>query len=264
VILRFRDRQKLSAFAETAPRTFALLLFFTLWDVLTVKTGILPAPYFQPASRIVGAYVLQWQVLLINIAYSLRLLLLGYLGGLVAGFATGISAGWSPKARYWIMPIVKRIGPIPSSVWLPIIIILAPSMFAGSVFMIAFSVWFPMTLMTATGIMNAPSSYFEVANTLGASQRYLLFHVALPAALPNIFMGAFQGLGISCVALISAELLGAKGGLGWYINNATAWAEYNKVYAGVILILFFFSGVIGLLFKINASLLKWQKDPIRW
>jgi NitT/TauT family transport system permease protein len=32
-----------------------------------------------------------------------------------------------------------------------------------------------------------PASCFDVARTLGAGRRYLIFHVAVPAALPTIF-----------------------------------------------------------------------------
>jgi NitT/TauT family transport system permease protein len=142
--------------------------------------------------------------------------------------------------------------------------VLIPSLFASSVVLVAFGVWFPATLMTATGIMSVPSSYIEVAKTLGAKQSYLLFRVALPSALPSLFMGMVMGMNISCVALISAEMLGSKAGLGWFINIATSWGEYNKVYAGVIIILLIFSSVTGLLFKINGKLLKWQKDNIHW
>jgi NitT/TauT family transport system permease protein len=264
ITLRFRNIDKFDKFAGDAPKLFAALLFVMLWDILTVKTGILPMPYFQEVSRILGAFIRDWQPLIKNVLYSLRLLFLGYACGLGVGFATGLFVGWFPRARYWVMPVVKLIGPIPATVWIPIIIILVPSMFAGSVVLIAFGVWFPATLMTATGIMSVPSSYLEVARTLGASQRYLLLRVALPSALPNIFMGAFMGMSISCVTLLSAEMLGSTAGLGWYINTATAWAEWNRVYAGIILILLTFFCVITLLFKINKHLAKWQKDQIQW
>jgi NitT/TauT family transport system permease protein len=249
---------------DAAPRLFAFLIAVTIWDILTMKTHVLPGPFFQDATRIINVFLTDGLGLLTHLLYSMRLLFLGYAFGLIAGFITGVFAGWFPKARYWIMPVVKMIGPIPTVVWLPLIIVIMPTLFAGSVFVIAFGVWFPATLMTVTGILSVPSSYYEVARTLGADERYLLFRVALPSAVPNLFMGAFMGMTISCIALISAEMLGVKSGLGYFINLATAWGEYNKVYAGIIIILLLFSGVITLIFKLNAKLLKWQKDAIQW
>jgi NitT/TauT family transport system permease protein len=264
LILRLRAPEKFVQLAESAPKFFALLIGIMVWDILTLKAHVLPGPFFQDATRIITVFITDGLDLLVHLLYSLRLLFLGYFFGLAAGVITGVFAGWFPRGHYWIMPIVKLIGPIPTTVWLPLIIVIMPTLFSGSVFVIAFGVWFPATLMTATGIMSVPSSYYEVARTLGADERYLLFHVALPSAVPNLFMGAFMGMSISCVTLITAEMLGVKAGLGWFINLSTAWGEYNKVYAGILIILVVFSGVITLLFRLNAKLLKWQKDAIQW
>jgi NitT/TauT family transport system permease protein len=263
---KLNNSNKLEEYLSKAPRLFVMLLFFLLWDVLTAKLEVMNTYYFKDGSRIVAAVIDKgaWQTVGLHILHSLRLLFLGYFTGLAAGFLTGVFAGWFPKARYWIMPIVKKIGPIPSTIWLPIFVLFIPGMFTTRVVLIAFGVWFPTTLMTATGLMSVPSSYFEVARTLGAKKSYLLFNVALPATLPNLFMGMFMGMSVSCVALVSAEMLGSDYGLGYFINVSTTWGEYNKVYAGVIIILLIFSTVISLLFKLNAKLLKWQKDKIQW
>ncbi|MDR3363350.1 MAG: ABC transporter permease subunit [Clostridiales Family XIII bacterium] len=264
LIVRAAKSPKFEKIAYDAPKLLALFLAVAVWDILILKTHVLPGPFFQDITRILGVYIEDGLQLVIHALYSLRLLFTGYFIGLGAGFLTGVFAGWFARARYWIMPIVKLIGPIPATVWLPLIIIIMPTLFAGSVFTIAFGVWFPATLMTATGIMSVPSKYYEVAQTLGADNRWLLFHVALPSSIPNLFMGAFMGMGISCVALITAEMLGVKAGLGYFINLSTAWAEYNKVFAAIVVIIIVFSGVIALLFKANSKLLKWQKDSIQW
>ena len=60
--------------------------------------------------------------------------------------------------------------------------------------------------------------------------RYLIFRVAIPAAMPNIFIGLFMGLGASFLTLVVAETVGVKAGLGWYVHWAQGWAEYGKVY----------------------------------
>ena len=54
---------------------------------------------------------------------------------------------------------------------------------------IALAVWFPVTMLTASGISNTRASYLDVARTLGAGRAYLIFRVAIPAAMPNIFIG---------------------------------------------------------------------------
>jgi NitT/TauT family transport system permease protein len=263
IYLKIKHSEKYEKHVENAPKRFAVLIAVGLWDIF-VKIGILPSPYFQTLDKILNVYVDEYVTLIISVLYSLRLLFLGYFCGMATGIVTGVFVGWYKKVSYWIMPVVKAIGPIPVTVWIPIIVVLVPTMFAGSVVLIAIGVWFPAALMTASGIWAAPQSYFEVARTMGADERYLILHVAIPAALPNMFLGSFMGMSISCVTLISAEMLGVKAGLGWFINAASGWAKFDSVYAGILIILLVFTTIVTLLFKIQSRLLAWQKNKIEW
>ncbi|HEX2950239.1 MAG TPA: ABC transporter permease subunit, partial [Armatimonadota bacterium] len=200
----------------------------------------------------------------ISTLYSLRLLATGYLIGAVLGVITGVSIGWSQRCHYWLMPMLKIIGPIPATAWTPIALVVFPSSFWASVFLLVLAVWFPVAVMTSSGIANVRNAYFEVARTLGADEHYLIFRIAIPAAFPMIFIGLFMGLGTSFLTLIVAEMLGVKAGLGWYISWAQGWAEYGKVYAVLIVIAVIFSSLISLMFAIRDRVLVWQKGVIKW
>ena len=56
---------------------------------------------------------------------TLKLLFLGYFIGVSLGLVTGIACGYSSDIRYWIDPIIKFLGPIPTSTWIPIIMVIA-------------------------------------------------------------------------------------------------------------------------------------------
>ena len=92
----------------------------------------------------------------------------------------------------------------------------------------------------------------------------MIFRVAVPASLPNVFIGLFMGLGSSFLTLIVAETVGVKAGLGWYLKWQQGYAEYAKVYAALIIMAVFFSSLMTLLFKIRDWVLVWQKGTIRW
>ena len=53
----------------------------------------------------------------------------------------------------------------------------------------------------------------------------------MPASLPHVFVGLFMALYYSFAVLVVAEMLGAKFGLGWYIQFETAYSGYANVYA---------------------------------
>jgi NitT/TauT family transport system permease protein len=93
---------------------------------------------------------------------------------------------------------------------------------------------------------------------------YLILRVAIPAAMPSIFIGLFMGLGASFLTLIVAENVGVKSGLGWYVSWAQGWAEYGKVFAALFIMAAFFSTIMTVLFKVRDRVLVWQKGVIKW
>lgn len=249
---------------QYAPLAAASLALLTLWDVITLKLGLLPLPYFPGPDKVLGALAEDWKLIGTSAFYSLRLLFTGYLVGALAGLVTGILMGWSKRWHYWVSPVMKVIGPIPATAWIPLAMVIFPTSFQASASLVALAVWFPVTVMTGSGIANVRNAFFEVARTLGASDRFLIFRVAIPAAFPTIFVGLFMGLGSSFLVLIVAEMIGVKAGLGWYLSWVQGWAEYSKVYACLMVIALIFSSVIALLFKFRDRVLVWQKGLIKW
>jgi NitT/TauT family transport system permease protein len=255
----FFSKKSLEGLLEKAPLYTAAFLFFALYDYATLKTGILPLPYFPWPDRILNGIYEDRALLLDCIKNSLILLFSGYFAGAATGLLTGLSAGLSRRVRYWVLPLIQILGPIPSTTWLPIILIVAASLFGGSVFLIALGVWYPVTMASMQGVLNIPKANFEAARILGAGRGRLLFKVALPAAMPNIFQGLTQGMSVACTALMVAEMMGVESGLGWYINWQRGWAEFAKMYGAVIVICVTFSVVNFLLSIVKRRVLRWQE-----
>ncbi len=242
----------------------AAIFTLCVWDVITLGLHLLPLPYFPGPSAVLRSLINDRVLLLDSTWHSLALLLSGYSLGVIAGVVSGVCIGWSAPIRYWGMPILKVVGPIPATAWIPLALVLSPSATISSAALIALAVWFPVTMLTASGISNTRASYLDVARTLGAGPAYLIFRVAIPAAVPNIFIGLFMGLGASFLTLVVAESVGVKSGLGWYVSWAQGWAEYGKVFAALIIMAAFFSTIMTLLFKVRDRVLVWQKGVIKW
>jgi NitT/TauT family transport system permease protein len=240
----------------------ALLLCF--WEIITSGFRLLPLPYFPSPAKVLQSLISDRGLLFDSTWHSLILLTSGYALGVVAGLISGVFIGWSPPIRYWGMPVLKVVGPIPATAWIPLAMVVSPSAVVSAAALIALAVWFPVTMLTASGISNTRASYLDVARTLGAGRGYLIFHVAIPAALPNIFIGLFMGLGASFLTLVVAETVGVKSGLGWYVSWAQGWAEYGKVFAALVIMAAFFSTIMTILFKVRDRVLVWQKGVIKW
>lgn len=240
------------------------VLILCVWEVITSGLRWLPMPYFPSPAGVLQSLINDRALLFDSTWHSLILLLGGYALGVIAGLISGICIGWSSPVRYWGMPVLKIVGPIPATAWIPLAMVVSPSAVFSAAALIALAVWFPVTMLTASGISNTRASYLDVARTLGAGRAYLIFRVAIPAAIPSIFIGLFMGLGASFLTLVVAETVGVKSGLGWYVSWAQGWAEYGKVFAALIIMAAFFSTIMTVLFKVRDRVLVWQKGMIRW
>ena len=249
---------------DMAPIFAAAVFSLGVWELITSGFHWLPLPYFPGPAAVLQSMINDRALLFDSTWHSLILLAEGYALGVAVALITGICIGWFSFARYWGMPVLKVVGPIPATAWIPLAMVLSPSAMFSAVALIALAVWFPVTMLTVSGISNTRASYLDVARTLGAKPGYLIVHVAIPAAMPSIFIGLFMGLGTSFLTLIVAETVGVKSGLGWYVGWAQGWAEYGKVFGALIIMAAFFSTIMTMLFKIRDRVLVWQKGVIKW
>ncbi len=249
---------------EKAPFFTGVIVFLLFLNYITTKTLLLPTLYFPSLDRIIGLIVESKWFLAKNVLDSFRLLITGFLWGVSVGFLTGLALGYSKHVGYWLTPVTKVIGPIPTTAWIPLALSVFPTTHGANVFLIAFAVWFPVTLMTSSGIQSIANVNFEVSKTLGASTFYQIVHVAIPAAMPSIFLGIFYGTVSSFATLMAVEMNGNSSGIGWYINWQKSVMMYDGVYAGLIIIAAICSLTLTILFKVRDKVLVWQKGVIKW
>lgn len=259
-LISFKNENIQNKLKYKAPLFAFVFVLLMAFDLLTLKLAILPLPYFAWVDRIMNSMLEDKSFLLESTLASLKLLFTGYFIGAILGIICGIFAGYSKKVDYWLDPFLKLLGPIPTTTWIPVVMVLSTSLFGGAVFIIALGVWFQTTLATMTGIKNVDSSYYEAAKTLGASEYELVTKIAIPSASPNIFQGLISAMSSACTSLIVAEMLGVESGLGWYITWKSSWADYSSMYGAIILLALNFIIVNIILKKISNRVLVWQKE----
>jgi NitT/TauT family transport system permease protein len=242
---------------------FAGGLALTVWDLLTTKSALLPLPYFPGIAGIAGVMYDDRFLLLRSTLHSMRLFFAGFITGTTLGLATGTLIGWWQQWDYWLSPIIRITGIVPAVAWLPIALAVLPTSFITGVFLIFISSWFPVSSMMAAGIISTPKSYFDAARTLGANNRFLLFRVAIPHAMPSMFIGILTATAFSFTTLIVSEMVGAKAGLGFYINWAKGWGAYTKVYGAIIIIAVEFALILALLGAVRGYFLRWQRGMLK-
>lgn len=250
-------------FLNRVPFRFAIGLAIALWDILGTKLLLLPQPFFPGPSKILESFLVEGGYIFQNTLYSLRLFTVGFVAGVIFGVGTGILIGWFPRIYYWIYPVLKITGVIPAVAWMPFALTLFPTPFSAAAFLIVICAWFPVAFLTAQGIASTPRIHFEVAKTLGAKTSYLVFHVAIPHAMPQIFTGISTANGFAFTTLVMSEMMGQPGGLGYYINASKVWSAYYKVFAAILVMAILFSVIMKGIGFIQSYVLRWQKGVVK-
>lgn len=262
-IFSYFDKERRSKYEKRAAFRFAVGIALAVWDVLGTKLQYLPQPFFPGPAGIIEAFLAESGYILQNTLYSLRLFAVGFSVGVAFGVTTGVLIGWFPKAYYWVSPILNITGVIPAVAWMPFALTLFPTPFSAAAFLIVICAWFPVASLTASGVQSTPKAQFEAARTLGGKTPYLVFHVAVPHAMPQIFTGIKTANAFAFTTLVMAEMMGQPGGLGYYINASKVWSAYYKVFAAILVMAVLFSLITKLVGLIEARVLRWQRGLVK-
>lgn len=250
---------KRAHYVKQAAFRCALGIALALFDLLGTKLQATPQPFFPGLAQILKSFLMEGAYIGTNVLYSLRL----FGAGFALGVGTGVMIGWFHKVYYWVYPVRKITGVIPAVAWMPFALTLFPTPFAAAVFLIVISSWFTVASQTSFGIQTTPRSQFEAARTLGGSTPYLVFHVAVPHAMPQIFNGVTTACASSFTCLVIAEMMGQPGGLGYYINVAKVWAAYYKIFAAILIMAVLFSLILAILGAVRGYVLRWQRGQFK-
>src|SRR5207248_9594483 len=101
---------------------------------------------------------------------------------------------------------------------------------------------YPIVVNTAQGARDVERNLIRAAMMMGAGRWTILRRVVLPASLPSIFTGMRIGLGIAWTAVIVAEMVAVKSGLGYVL-----WDAYYVGRMDICVATMFSVGLLGFL-----------------
>ena len=262
-IRSFADNSDRKKYCKNAAFRFALGIALALWDIGGTKLQVFAQPFFPGPAQVCEAYLADGKYIVQNMLYSLRLYGAGFSCGVLLGVGTGILIGWFPKVYYWVFPVLKITGVVPAVAWMPFALTLLPNSFTAAVFLIVICAWFQIAFLTAQGIQSTPKQNYEAARILGSSTPDLIFHVAIPHAMPDIFTGISSANAMAFTTLVMSEMLGQPGGLGYYINQSKVWSAYYKVLAAIVIMAVLFSLINHIIGRIKKHTLRWQEGVVK-
>lgn len=243
--------------------------FLALWAAAVryrwVAEGIVPSPQQVVQSWyvwIVGAsgftlspYSGTWVP---TVTFSSRRVLQGFGLAALVGIPLGILIGWNRLVRDVVDPSIQLLRPIPITAWLPFSIAVFGIYDASALFLIGLGAFYPIVVNTTHGVRDTSRLLIRAAQMLGAREATILFKVVFPSALPAIFTGLRLGIGIAWTAVIVAEIIAVKSGLGYVLWDAYYVSRMDICVAAMISV-----GMLGFLsdrviYGVSRRLLRWR------
>lgn len=236
-----------------------LYVLLAVWSLATAKYNYLNDLLFPAPGKVIHQFVLDKDKIFINIKSSLKTTLKGFFLAVVIAVPLGLFIGWSARIGSAATYITKFFSSIPPIVYIPYGIALLPSFKSVSVFVIFLATFWPVFAGTMSGVLGVDKKIIDSAKVLNVSKPEMLFRVILPASLQQIFLGCNQGLSVSFILLTSAEMIGAKDGMGYYVKYYSDFGDYTRTITGLLVIGFVVIGVTFLFNKLQSSLLRWKR-----
>lgn len=162
----------------------------------------------------------------------------------VAGFAIGVAAAmvigavfaYADVLRKAVYPYVLFMQTFPKIAIAPLLVAWLGYGAAPKIVISALLAFFPVFANTITGLSAINAGERRLIRACGANWLQELWYLRLPNAKPYIFAAMDVALVVALLGTIVGEFVGAKSGLGYRIQQSTAFGDTAAVYAVLIIL----------------------------
>lgn len=172
---------------------------------------IFPAPWavVEAAISLTLSGVLQQ-----HLGASLNRVAIGLAAGLTIGVALAAIAGTAKRFEDTVDSVMQILKAIPNFTLVPLLIIWMGIGDEPKITLIILGVSVPVYINTYSAIRNVDGRLIESATMLGLNYWERVWHIVLPGAMPGFLTGLRYALTSAWLALVFAETINARYGLG--------------------------------------------------
>ncbi len=251
----------IEAALRVAARSAVIVLLLVAWELLARSGKV--TPFMLPPFSAVVVRVYTDAVsghLWLNLGLTLYRALAGFLIAACGGIALGAAMSRVAFMRWFFDPIVSVGFPMPKIAFLPIIMLWLGIYDVSKISMVVFDAIFPVVTATVAGLAAVDKQLIWSARNMGASERELMWQIALPAAMPQILTGLQVALPIALIVEIVVEMAMGGYGLGAAMMSASRFADSRGVFAGIVEIAIVGYVLIRAMSLVRRRLLAWHPE----
>lgn len=225
--------------AALLPPLVALGLILGVWEVYSdavlgaVPGGdrLLPAP-----SKILAAFVTNAGVLAPHTWQTVLETALGFALALAVGLGLALLIDVSALLRRAIYPLLVMSQTVPVVAIAPLMVLWFGFGILPKVLIVALVCFFPIVVSGVDGLRSADPELVKLFRTFGAGTWAIFRRVRFPGALPAIFSGVRIAVTYSVVGAVWGEYVGARYGLGVFMQLQQNNTQIAQEFAALIVI----------------------------
>src|SRR5262245_16614968 len=238
------------------PPLLACAALLAIWELAARFYGISGLPPAHEALRELPGILADRQSQL-DILASLRRMLTGFALALAFAVPVGLMMGRSRLVAAFFNPLLMVIYPVPKAALMPIIMLWLGVGDASKTLVIFLGVSLPVIYHSYQGARAIEEKVLWSAAAMGVRPVARLVRIVFPAALPEIFVGIRTGLVLALITMVTSEMIARQAGVGNILFNSLDMAQYDTVYAMIIII-----GVLG--FVLDAAFERLRAVLVAW
>lgn len=234
---KFIKKEKLSTVKVIIIQLLIIILFITLWQVLS-DMKLINSFLCSSPKKILETIISLWNNndLLIHIWTTLREILISFIIGSLIGIMFAALLWWSPFISRVLDPYLTIINSLPKVSLGPLIIIWVGAN-ENSVIIMALLISVISTIIAVyNGFKHTNKNSIKLLKSFNANKFQIFTKLILPSNINTITSSLKINLSLTFVGIIMGELLVSKKGIGYLINYGSQVFNTSLVLAGVILL----------------------------
>lgn len=257
---RGRRGRRTSRVPRPLQRMLGPALLIGVWQLLST-TGIFDERTVPPPSRVVRAayHLIADGSLQDHLSTSLLRVGYGLAFGIAFGLGLALITGLSRVGENLFDANMEVLNAIPNFALVPLLIVWFGISEVPKITLITIAVAVSIYINTFSAIRSVDAGLVEAARSFGAGRAELIYRVIIPGSLPGFLVGLRLGLTASWLALIFAETINAKKGLGRMMTDAREYFQVDVVF--VLIAVYAALGLLSILVVrfLEARLLTWRR-----
>lgn len=245
-----------------APAVLVVVALLLVWQVAVAVTGVRPQVLPSPLRVLEQGWAFRaalWE----NTLPTIQVTVVGFTVSLLVAWSIAVAVDFSPWLRRALTPLLVASQTLPVVAIAPLLIIWFGFGLLPKVLVIALVTFFPVAVGLIEGFAATDRSATALLRSMGASRWQRFRYVRLPGAMPSFFTSLRIAITYAVTGAIFAEYVGARAGLGIFMQLQKNQFRTDLVLAAVAVTAVLSVALFGLTFLVQRLVTPWYRGEHR-